>query len=57
METYWVPGVNHLGTHGRWSFVEFSDVHDIESDFEAKLEEKFNEVVGTAVKLQVKAGT
>ena len=18
METYWVPGVNHLGTHGRW---------------------------------------
>jgi type III restriction enzyme len=57
METYWVPGVNHLGTHGRWSFAEFSDIHEIESDFEAKLAEKFNEVVGAAVKLQVKAGT
>jgi type III restriction enzyme len=24
METYWVPGVNHLGTYGRWAFAEFT---------------------------------
>ncbi len=22
MKTYWVPAVNHLGTHGRWDFIE-----------------------------------
>ena len=24
MDTYWVPGVNHLGTYGRWTFAEFT---------------------------------
>ena len=24
MDTYWVPGVNHLGTYGRWAFAEFT---------------------------------
>ncbi len=38
METYWVPGVNHLGTHGRWAFAEFTEVYQIEADFEAKVE-------------------
>ena len=33
METYWVPGVNHLGTFGRWAFAEFTDVYEIEPDF------------------------
>lgn len=23
METYWAPGMNHLGTYGRWAFTEF----------------------------------
>ena len=27
METYWVPGVNHLGTFGRWAFAEFTEVY------------------------------
>jgi type III restriction enzyme len=27
METYWVPGVNHLKTCGRWAFAEFSGVY------------------------------
>jgi len=57
MDTYWIPGVNHLGTHGRWAFAEFTDVHEIEADFEAKLSVKFDEVIGSAVQLQVKAGT
>jgi type III restriction enzyme len=34
METYWVPGVNHLGTHGRWAFAEFTDVFEIQAAFE-----------------------
>lgn len=38
METYWVPGVNNLGTHGRWAFAEFTDVYLIEAGFEAKVE-------------------
>ncbi len=33
MDTYWVPGVNHLGTYGRWAFAEFTDVFEIEKGF------------------------
>ncbi len=33
MVTYWVPGVNYLNVYGRWSFVEFTDVFDIEAGF------------------------
>jgi type III restriction enzyme len=45
MDTYWVPGVNHLGTHGRWAFAEFTDVYEIEADFEAKVESEFNKMI------------
>jgi len=38
METYWVPGVNHLGTHGRWAFAELTEVYQIESDFDKMVE-------------------
>ena len=27
MDTYWVPGVNHLGSYGRWAFAEFTEVY------------------------------
>ena len=33
MDTYWVPGVNHLGSIGRWAFAEFTEVYEIEADF------------------------
>src|SRR5690606_6247810 len=33
MDTYWVPGVNALGTFGRWAFAELTDLFDIQSDF------------------------
>lgn len=33
METYWVPGVNNLGQYGRWAFAEFTDVYEIDSEF------------------------
>ena len=34
METYWVPGVNNLGSYGRWAFAEFTEVYEIETEFE-----------------------
>jgi type III restriction enzyme len=45
MDTYWVPGVNHLGTHGRWAFAEFTEVYRIEADFEVKVESEFNKMI------------
>lgn len=36
MATQWVPGVNALGTYGRWAFAEFRSAHELEADF-AKL--------------------
>ncbi len=38
METRWIPGVNHLGTFGRWAFAEFTDIWEMEKEFEATLE-------------------
>jgi len=45
MDTYWVPGVNHLKTFGRWAFAEFTDVYQIEADFKAKIESEFNKLI------------
>jgi len=39
MLTQWVPGVNALGTHGRWAFAEFRSAHDIEADFAAMIDD------------------
>jgi len=33
MKTYWVPGVNNLGKFGRWAFAEFTEVFEIDSEF------------------------
>ncbi len=41
MENYWVPGVNNLGTYGRWAFAEFTEVYQIEADFKAKVASEF----------------
>jgi len=45
MDTYWVPGVNNLGSYGRWAFAEFCDVYEIQADFEDRVEEHFNRMV------------
>jgi hypothetical protein len=45
MDTYWVPGVNHLGNYGRWAFAEFIEIYQIESDFAAKVASAFNEML------------
>lgn len=49
METYWIPGVNNLGPHGRWSFAEFTEVYRIEADFEAKVEAEFNKMINSTI--------
>ena len=49
MDTYWVPGVNNHGRYGRWAFAEFTDVYEMQSDFEAKVESAFNEMIEKAV--------
>ena len=45
MDTYWVPGVNNLKKYGRWAFAEFTEVYQIEVDFEAKVESEFNKMI------------
>jgi type III restriction enzyme len=49
METYWVPGVNHLGSHSRWAFAEFTEVYQIEADFKAKVESEFQKMIASVV--------
>jgi type III restriction enzyme len=49
MENYWVPGVNNLGQYGRWTFAEFTDVYEMQSDFEEKIEAEFNKMIETVI--------
>ncbi len=44
MRTLWVPGVNNIGTLGRWEFAEFTDVWTIRTEFAAKIEAWFDDV-------------
>ena len=46
MDTYWIPGVNHLGTYGRWAFAEFTEVYQIEADFKNKIAGEFDRMIG-----------
>ena len=46
MDTFWVPGVNHLKAHGRWAFAEFTQVYAIEADFAKAVEEAFVSMIG-----------
>lgn len=48
MDSFWIPGVNHLGAYGRWAFAEFTEVFQIESDFKAKVESEFNKLIASA---------
>ena len=45
MDTYWAPGVNHLGAYGRWAFAEFMEVYQIEADFAQKVEAEFDRML------------
>lgn len=49
MEEFWVPGVNNHGGYGRWSFAEFTEVYQIQSDFEEKVEAEFSKMISETV--------
>ena len=49
METYWVPGVNHLKTFGRWAFAEFTDVYTMEEELAAKIASEFDQMITAAI--------
>lgn len=38
MRSQWIPGVNNLGTYGRWTFEEFNDVFEIDKEFKALID-------------------
>jgi type III restriction enzyme len=40
--------VNNLKSYGRWAFAEFTEVYQIEMDFNAKVEDAFNKMLTEA---------
>ena len=53
MDSYWIPGVNNLQTHGRWAFAEFTDVFEMQEDFANKVAAGFNRMIDTACKAEL----
>jgi type III restriction enzyme len=51
MEVYWIPGVNRLGSCGRWAFAELTEVYRIEPDFEAMVKTNFDKMLRQAEKV------
>ena len=49
-EEYWVRGVNNDGRYGRWAFAEMTDVYEIESDFEERVESEFDSLIDRQIK-------
>jgi len=50
MDTYWIPGVNHLKTYGRWAFAELRNIYTMESDFAAHMGGEFQQMMTAAVR-------
>ena len=44
MDTYWVPGVNALGCHGRWAFHELRDPFQMQDEFDESVRALLDEV-------------
>lgn len=38
MRQKWIRGVNNLGSYGRWDFIEFGDVYEMQKEFEALID-------------------
>lgn len=49
METYWVPGVNRLGTYGRWAFAEFIEPFEMGAGVDLGIERGFDELIQSVV--------
>ncbi len=37
--------MNNLGQYGRWAFAEFTEVYQIQADFEARVEAEFDRMI------------
>ncbi len=48
METYWAPGVNNLGSYGRWAFRELTQLYLMEEEFEKAFNELIDETTNSA---------
>jgi type III restriction enzyme len=57
MQTYWIPGVNNLGTFGRWKFAEFRDILTINSDFKAEVQSHVDELIEQAIQGKIPPAT
>lgn len=44
MHSYWVPGVNNLGTCGRWAFAEFTEKWTMQTELERVISEWIEEL-------------
>ena len=51
MDTYWIPGVNNLKSHGRWAFAELTGIYQMESDFNAKIQKEIDVMIEQAVQV------
>jgi len=47
MRTQWIPGVNNLGSFGRWTFEEFADVYEMDKEFKALIDRVISKRVAT----------
>ncbi len=56
MRTKWIPGVNALGSYGRWGFLELRDVFEMEAELGQKIEQEFNKSLEEAVSRDEKTG-
>ncbi|MFL6601888.1 MAG: BPTD_3080 family restriction endonuclease [Steroidobacteraceae bacterium] len=54
MDTYWIPGVNHLKTYGRWAFAELRNIYTMESDFAAHIGGDFEQMMTNLVSVGVR---
>ena len=49
VRTQWVPGVNNLGSFGRWTFEEFNDVFEMDKEFKALIDKVLKEQSGNSL--------
>ena len=56
MDTYWIPGVNNLGQYGRWAFVEFTAVFEIEQQFSELIGRFLADAQTSAAERLIRAG-
>ena len=49
MEVYWIPGVNNLGSFGRWAFSELTDAYEMEADFAQRNASTFEKMIESVI--------